>query len=160
MGCTVELSDIGDSVERDTHGHEELAGWKVDVGDHLGHRVLHLETRVELEECEGVVLIAVEVLHGTGVAVSHLHGEGDSSLLHLWPHLWLGGDGWTLLNDLLESTLHTAVSAVEGDSLRKGRDQILLTYELHDCMLLPGRRSQREAGPQGGAPCLRASWRR
>jgi hypothetical protein len=37
-------------VQRDAHGDDELRGWQVDVGDHLGARVLHLEAWVQFQE--------------------------------------------------------------------------------------------------------------
>lgn len=58
---TVESSNVSNSVERDTHSDLKLSGGKVDTGNHLGGRMLDLETRVELEEEEGVVGVGVEV---------------------------------------------------------------------------------------------------
>ena len=55
MRCdTVEGTDVANAVKRDTHGDLELGGGKVDAGDHLGCRVLDLQTLVQLEEVEVV----------------------------------------------------------------------------------------------------------
>jgi len=62
---TVESSDVSNSVKRDTHGDLKLSGGKVDAGNHLGGRMLDLETRVELEEEERVVDVGGEVGGGS-----------------------------------------------------------------------------------------------
>ena len=48
----VEQSDVFDSVQRDAHGYLQLTGGEVDIGHHLRARVLHLQTRVQLQEVE------------------------------------------------------------------------------------------------------------
>ena len=48
----------------------QLCGGQVDVGHHFSAGVLHLETRVELQEVEAAVL-AVEILHGASAHVAH-----------------------------------------------------------------------------------------
>ena len=54
MRCNaIQLTDVADTMKRNTHGNLELSGGKVDTRDHLGGRVLNLETRVEFEEIEG-----------------------------------------------------------------------------------------------------------
>ncbi len=55
----VQESDVTDAVKRDTHGHLQLGGRQVDTADHLGGRVLDLETRVELQEVELVIGVRV-----------------------------------------------------------------------------------------------------
>ena len=57
----VELTDMTDAVERNTHSDLELSGGKVDTRYHLGRRVLDLKTRVELKEIEDILCVAVKV---------------------------------------------------------------------------------------------------
>ena len=57
-------------------GDADLLDDQVEPGDHLGHRMLHLQARVHLDEVELAVL--VEELDGAGAAVLELlHGRGD-----------------------------------------------------------------------------------
>lgn len=72
----------------------QLGSGQVDVGHHLGARVFHLKTRVELQEIEAAVL-AVEVLDCTGTYVTHhlsqLHCalRGELALTRAWSWLVL-----------------------------------------------------------------------
>ena len=65
--------------------HLELQGWQVDVGDHLGTRMLHLEPRVQLQEVE-LSVVMVEVLHCPGTDVADHLGQSDGGQLHLVEH--------------------------------------------------------------------------
>ena len=57
-------------------GDADLLGDEVDIGDHLGHRMLDLNARVHLDEVELAVL--VEELDGAGAEIFDLaHGFGD-----------------------------------------------------------------------------------
>ena len=57
----VQLTDMTDAVERNTHSDLELSGGKVNTRHHLGRRVLDLKTRVELKEIEDILCVAVKV---------------------------------------------------------------------------------------------------
>jgi len=58
----VEDTDVADAVEWDAHGDLELGGRQVDARNHLGRGMLHLQTRVEFQKVERVVLVVVQVL--------------------------------------------------------------------------------------------------
>mmetsp|Transcript_13544 Transcript_13544/g.23330 ORF Transcript_13544/g.23330 Transcript_13544/m.23330 type:complete len:715 (+) Transcript_13544:4833-6977(+) len=122
---TVEAADVRDAVEGDTHGNLDLAGRYVGSGDHLSDRVLNLETRVELQE-EELIVVVVKVLDGTGVDVANLLGKTDGSVLHLLPDIGLGGNGGTLLENLLVTTLYRAVTSAESDGVT-----VLVSNELN-----------------------------
>ena len=64
------------SVSGAPGGDADLLDDEIEPGDHLGHRVLHLQARVHLDEEELAVL--VEELDRAGAAVLQLlHGLGD-----------------------------------------------------------------------------------
>ena len=67
--------------ERRARGDADLLDDEVEPGDHLGHRMLHLQARVHLDEEELAVL--VEELDGAGAAVLSLcmAGDGGADLL-------------------------------------------------------------------------------
>jgi hypothetical protein len=48
----IQPPDVRYLVQRDAHGHLQLGSWQVDPRDHLRHRVLHLQPRVQLQEVE------------------------------------------------------------------------------------------------------------
>ena len=58
---TVELTDVSNTVKRDTHGDLELGSRKVDTRDHFSSRMLDLKTRVELEEIEVILGVIIQV---------------------------------------------------------------------------------------------------
>ena len=60
-GNTIQLTDVSDSVKRNTHGNLKLGSGKVDARNHLGGRMLDLKARVELEEIEYILCMTVEV---------------------------------------------------------------------------------------------------
>ena len=63
-------------------GDSDLLEDQIDVGDHLGHRMLDLDARVHLDEVELAVL--VQELHGADALVSHLAlrlGDGLADLV-------------------------------------------------------------------------------
>lgn len=113
----VKSTDVADVVEGDSHGDLELGGGEVDPGNHLGGRVLDLETRVELEEVELVVGGGVEELGRSCGDVADELGEADGGLLHLLERLGLGDGDGSLLDDLLVATLDGAVATEKGDGV-------------------------------------------
>ena len=60
-----KFPDVRDVVEWQAHGNLQLGRWHVHPGNGFSHRMLHLETWVQLQEAEGVGLRAVQILHGT-----------------------------------------------------------------------------------------------
>ena len=61
----VESAHLGDVPQRDTHGHVQLRAGHAHAGDRLGHGVLHLQPRVELEEVKLLRVQDVHVLYRT-----------------------------------------------------------------------------------------------
>lgn len=60
----IQLANVLDAVEGDTHRNLQLGSGKVDAGDHLRGRMLDLETGVKLQEIEHILRVAVEVYDG------------------------------------------------------------------------------------------------
>ncbi|CAK5273990.1 unnamed protein product, partial [Mycena citricolor] len=57
----VELANVLDTVQRNTHGNLQLCSGQIDPRDHLSRRVLHLETRIQLKEVEVVFGVIVKI---------------------------------------------------------------------------------------------------
>src|SRR5690606_32019789 len=96
-------------------GDAELLADQVDAGDHLGDRVLDLDTGVHLDEVEAAVL--VQELEGAGAAVADADAGLGADLADL--RALLGGDagGGSLLDDLLVAALHRAVALAQVDGV-------------------------------------------
>ena len=110
----VESTDVADAVERDAHGDLQLGGGQVHVGDHLCDGVLHLQTRVQLQERVRVVLHK-QGLHRASVGVPHQRGQADGRQLHVAPDFGRRGGGGTFFDDLLVAALHAAITAAQRD---------------------------------------------
>ena len=95
-------------------GEPELLADDVEPGDELGHAVLDLEPRVDLEEPEGAVPV-VEELAGRRVAQAGSRGDPNGHRVELAP-LRLGQAGrGRLLDQLLVAPLERAVALAEGN---------------------------------------------
>src|SRR5690606_18401641 len=79
----------------------------VDTGDHLGDRMLHLDTGVHLDEEELTVL--VEKLEGAGAAVTQLDTGLYAAGLDFGTGLLVNARGRRFLDDLLVAALQRAV---------------------------------------------------
>ena len=106
-------------------GHRELQLDEVHPGHQLGHRVLHLEASVHLEEEEAVRRGVVEELDRARAAIADAGGQSLRGLAHRR----LGGcrepGGRGLLDDLLVAALDRAVASTER---RRG---LLAGHDLH-----------------------------
>src|SRR5262249_50964247 len=75
-GVPVELYVVLLDGERAAGGNADLLENQIDVGDHLGHRMLHLNARVHLDEAEFAVF--VEKLDGADPKIAdRAHGFRD-----------------------------------------------------------------------------------
>mmetsp|Transcript_32105 Transcript_32105/g.81797 ORF Transcript_32105/g.81797 Transcript_32105/m.81797 type:complete len:271 (-) Transcript_32105:669-1481(-) len=122
----VEGAHLGDVVERDAHRDVQLRAGQAHARDRLGHGVLHLQARVELEE---VVVLGVEDVHVLDRArrlVAERSAQVDRRTLHVNEHVLVGDDGRALLEDLLEAALRRAVAPAEGDGVA-----VLVAHDLH-----------------------------
>ena len=57
----IQLADMTNPMQRDTHGNLQLRCWQVHTRNHLGGGMLHLETRVQLKEVEVILSVIVEI---------------------------------------------------------------------------------------------------
>ena len=62
-------------------GDGDLLGDEVDAGDHLGHRMLHLDARIHLEEVELVARDIDQELHRARAAILQPRGEAQRRLV-------------------------------------------------------------------------------
>jgi hypothetical protein len=130
----VELTDVLDTVERNTHGDLELSGGKVDSRNHFCGRVLDLETGVELEEVEDILCVAVEIwvicgsgqnrgleaiegltLDGSCADISDKFSQTDGSTLHLLESFLLRDGHGGFFDDFLVPTLDGTIATKERD---------------------------------------------
>jgi biotin-(acetyl-CoA carboxylase) ligase len=88
--------------------------------------MLNLKTRVKLKEEEIISVGIVEVLDGSGTLVTNVLSQTLSGSLHLSERFGLGNDGRSLLENLLESTLSGAITAVQSDGI-----SVLVTNNLN-----------------------------
>mmetsp|Transcript_12565 Transcript_12565/g.18855 ORF Transcript_12565/g.18855 Transcript_12565/m.18855 type:complete len:308 (+) Transcript_12565:5648-6571(+) len=110
---SVQLTNLRNVVQRDTHCNLKLRSRQVHLGYHLSHGVLYLQTGVQLKEIKLLITLTVKVFDGSSISVSDSLGKGDGSLFHLRPHLGRCSNRWSLLNDLLMTTLNTAITTVQ-----------------------------------------------
>ena len=110
--------------ERPALGDPDLLGHQVQAGHHLGHRVLDLEPRVDLEKVELAARIEDE-LDRAGAAVARLlrdpAGRGREALAQR------GGEGGRrgLLEQLLMAALDRALALAQADHPPRGVGQDL-----------------------------------
>ena len=112
-------------------GHADLPLDEIDAGDHFAHRVLHLQTRVHLEEEELAVLIdefdraGVEVTNGLGC----LHGGFAHCIFHA-----IGQRrSRSLFDELLVTTLRRTVARGDPHVIA-----VHVTHQLHFDVARPG----------------------
>ena len=114
-------------------GHQDLVLHQVAAGDHLGHRVLHLDAGVHLDEVVLPLLIHQE-LDGPGVAVLDLPGDLEGRRAEFFP-LGLGqGERRGELDHLLVAALHRAVAVEEMHQIA-----VVVAQHLHLDMLGVGQ---------------------
>ena len=106
---------VGGERQRLTRGDAQLLGDEVELGDLLGHAVLHLEARVHLEEPELAVL--VEALDGAGVHVAAAPRDLHRGLVHRGADLVAQLGRRALLDELLVAALRRAVALTEADDV-------------------------------------------
>ncbi len=91
-------------AERLAGGDPQLVGHEIPAGDQLGHRMLHLEPGVHLEEVVAAIVVEEE-LAGAGRAIADRPGEGQGRLAELLPKAFANRRRRALLEDLLVATL-------------------------------------------------------
>ena len=104
----------------------DLLSDQVEPGDRLGHRVLHLDTRVHLEEPERGRFRVDQELHGAQALVLQLQAEGDRGRPHPDPQCLAEPRRRCLLDQLLIPPLHRAVPVAEVDHVLPVAQQLHL----------------------------------
>src|SRR5262245_7127431 len=95
--------------------HRDLLGDQVQPGHRLGDRVLHLDTRVHLQEEEGAAVAVDEELDGAETAIAQPGTEGDRSAEYRGPEPGVEMGSRRLLDHLLVPPLDRAVTLAEMD---------------------------------------------
>ncbi len=99
-----------------TAGHPQLPFHQIQPGNHLGHRMLHLQACVHFHKVETAVLLQQE-FHGAGAAVVNGMSRLERGLAH---GLAQGrGHAWSrrLLDHFLVAALHRAVAFRQVDAI-------------------------------------------
>ncbi len=129
---------LGEVQFRQGHpgGDAQLRDDQVAVGDLLGHRVLHLDARVHLDE-DVVAALVEEELDGARVDVADGLGELDGVGADPIPQLGVEVRSRRDLDHLLMAALHRAVALVEVHdvALRVGEDLHLDVAGVDDRLL-------------------------
>src|SRR5258707_15813830 len=89
--------------------NEQLLAHDVDPGAHLGHRMLDLQPRVELDEVEAAVR-AEQELEGAGVSVADRTARTLGCGLHRFARLRRQRRGRRLFDQLLVTALDRALA--------------------------------------------------
>ena len=97
--------------QRQPAGHPDLLLDKVDTGDLLGDRVLHLEARIDLQEVE--VALAEDELDCAGIHVAGGLHRPDRRVPHPAADLRRHGRRRGLLHDLLVPALDRALALAQ-----------------------------------------------
>ena len=134
FGVDAELERVAAQVDvllavpqRTAGGHEQLLAHEVEPGHHLGHRVLHLQPRVHLDERGLVGLRVVEELHGSEPLEVALPGQFHRRAADALAHVVRKVGRRCLLHDLLLASLHGAVAVTQVD----GVDAVSEDLHLH-----------------------------
>ena len=90
---------------------------KIDTGDHLGHRVLHLQAGVHFKEVEALVLARHDELHRTGAVIVHGLGKRDGLFAHLLAGFRIEQRRRRFLDDLLVPALDRAFALIQVDAV-------------------------------------------
>ena len=117
-------------------GDQDLRTHQIHAGDHLRHRVLHLNAGIHLDEV--VMALAVhQKFQRSGVGVAHLFGDLHRVLIQLLADLLGHGERRGELHHLLIPPLERAVPLVEMDhvAVLVGKDLHLDVLRFHEELL-------------------------
>ena len=112
---------------------QDLRADEVEAGDHLGDRVLNLDTRVHLDEEPLVAVEIVEEFDRAGVVVADLARHAGRGLAQLGHDFFREPVARRNLDHLLVPALHGAVALVEMDDIA-----VLVAEDLHLDVLRAG----------------------
>src|SRR4029078_9930679 len=96
-------------------GNSDLLEDQVDVGDHLGHRMLDVNACVHLNEVEFAVLI--QEFDGTDTEILDLAHCLSDRLADRVPRIGIDGGRWNSLPNLLVTPLQGAIALAEMDGV-------------------------------------------
>lgn len=135
-GVTVDLDVRLLESQRISSSDEDLLLNKIDTGDLLGDGMFHLEAGVHFEEVEILVLVDQE-FNGTSALVTASFSEGNSLGSHLVTGLRVEEGRGSLLDNLLVTSLHRALTLghVNVVSMLITKDLILDVLGLLDVFL-------------------------
>mmetsp|Transcript_23926 Transcript_23926/g.59862 ORF Transcript_23926/g.59862 Transcript_23926/m.59862 type:complete len:509 (-) Transcript_23926:23-1549(-) len=102
--------------QRVAGGHLQLPLDQIGAGDHLGDRVLDLQSRVHLHKVE-LARRRQDEFHSAGAGVVHSACRSHRRLAHASPQLGSETGRRRLLQHLLVASLHAAVALVQVDAL-------------------------------------------
>ncbi len=119
------LPDIGlHQPQRVPFGNPQLILDEIAAGHRLGHRVLHLEPRVHLEE-EELAAIGQQELDRPGTHVADVRGKAQGGGPHPLADLRRDRGSRRLLHDLLVAPLGAAVALAQVDAVALGVEEHL-----------------------------------
>jgi hypothetical protein len=105
-------------------GDAQLTRHQVDVGDLLGHGVLHLDARIHFDE-HIVAAFVQQKLYGAGAGIADMPGERYGIRTDAFPQCGIQVRRGSDLDDFLVPALHAAVPLVEVDDVAVGIGQDL-----------------------------------
>ena len=115
-----------------TGGQQDLAPHHVDAGNHLGDRMLDLNSRIDLDEEKLAGIDVDQKLYRAGRSILHRAAQTDGRLADALPELLRQVRARRNFDNLLMTTLYRAVAFPEMDELA-----VRVTENLHFDVLRP-----------------------
>ena len=97
------------AIQRETLGDENLGSDQIDSGDLFGHRMLHLDPRIHLDEEPLLGIHVVEELHRPRVVITHLPGDRHGGVTEFLDEDGIESNAGCDFDHLLVTPLHRAI---------------------------------------------------
>mmetsp|Transcript_19721 Transcript_19721/g.41067 ORF Transcript_19721/g.41067 Transcript_19721/m.41067 type:complete len:218 (-) Transcript_19721:1008-1661(-) len=114
---TVQFSNFGNVTEGQSHGHLQLCRRQIHAGNHFRHGMFHLQAWIQFQKVKFVIRFGIQIFHRPGIGIMHRLGQGHGGLFHVTPDGRNGRHGRTFFNDFLMSSLHTAITTIQGNGI-------------------------------------------
>src|ERR1700761_4462644 len=92
-------------------GNQQLLAYQVDAGDQFGHRMLHLDTGVHLDEVEAAIF--EQEFEGAGAAIADAQAGIDADLANLRAQFRSDTGRWSFFDHFLVASLHRTVALAQ-----------------------------------------------
>mmetsp|Transcript_33651 Transcript_33651/g.68849 ORF Transcript_33651/g.68849 Transcript_33651/m.68849 type:complete len:414 (-) Transcript_33651:479-1720(-) len=126
VALTVETPDLRNVLQWDTATDQHLCSRQIHPGELLCDRMFHLQSWIQLEKVELVLVCIVQVLHCSCPDVANVLCEALGSTFHLQESVLWHHYRRSFLKYLLEASLGRAISTIQCHSI-----SMLISDDLH-----------------------------